>query len=183
VNGKASDWSFFLIFNQSILMLPSENELKERYSSYSNKRLLSIVHNKDQYTAQALEAAKSELAGRNLTPAEVDIFLDEREEQELAAKVAASIPLKLWEKIFFFFLWFAGWFFTGALRMNYQEDGLLLKVRQSKVYARAGFIALLLDGILSVYFDFSEFIAVGILAGFFLSFFWLEKNVVYELVE
>ena len=164
-------------------MLPSANDLKERYSSYSNKRLLSIVHNRHEYTAQALEVAKAELAGRNLTTAEVDVFLDEREEQELAAKIADSIPLRLWEKMFFFFLWFAGWFLTDALRMNYQEDGLLLKVRQSKVYARAGFIALLLDGIFSVYFGFPEFTAICMLAGFFLSFLWLEKNVVYELIE
>ena len=45
-------------------MLPSANELKERYASYSNKRLLSIVHNKHQYTTEALEIAKAELAGR-----------------------------------------------------------------------------------------------------------------------
>jgi len=164
-------------------MLPSANELKERYASYSNKRLLSIVHNKHQYTTEALEIAKAELAGRNLTTAEVDVFLDEKEEQELAAKIAASIPLKLWEKTFFFFLWFAGWFLTDALRMNYQEDGLQLKVRQSKVYARAGFIALLLDGIFGVYFGLSEWIAIVMLLGFFLVFVWMEKNVVYELVD
>ena len=157
-------------------MLPSENELKERYASYSNHRLLSIVQNKAQYTTQAVEVAKAELAGRNLSTREVDMFFDEQEAQQVVTNTYSQITLSLWEKALFFFVWFAPWFPGGGLRMNYTEGRLALKNQQSKVFALAGFISLILDGFISVYFDLGTIFTMAILPFFFLIFQWLERK-------
>ena len=157
-------------------MLPSETELKERYASYSNNRLLSIVHYRNEYTPLAVEIAKAELASRNLSIQELDVFFDELEARQVAAKTLGAVPLNLWEKMLFFFLWFTPWFLGGALRMNYDEDGLALKVTQSRTFALAGFTSLILDGIISVYFNLGSMMSIGILLVFFIVFQWLEKR-------
>ena len=157
-------------------MLPSETELKERYASYSNHRLLAIVQHKAQYTAQAVEIAKAELAGRNLSTREVDLFFDEQEAQQVVTNTYAQITLTLWEKALFFFVWFAPWIPGGGLRMNYKEDRLALRTEQSKVFALAGFISLILDGFISVYFDPGIIFTMAILPLFFLIFQWLERK-------
>jgi hypothetical protein len=164
-------------------MLPTETELRERYSSYSNKRLLSIVHNQNEYTPQALEAAKAELAGRNITSDDVDGFLDELEERKVTAKILSCIPLRSWEKALFFFVWFAPLFFGGAFRMNYSEDGLILKLKQSRVFAVAGFVSLILNTAISMTFKLNGVAPILLLAAFFVVFVWLEKKVVYELTH
>ena len=157
-------------------MLPSENELKERYASYSNHRLLSILQNKAQYTIQAVEIAKAELAGRNLSTKEVDMFFDEQEAQQLVTKTYSQISLSIWEKALFFFIWFAPLFLGGPLRMDYSEDSVALKNQQSKVFALAGFISLILDGFITVYFHLGIVFTLAILPFFFLLFQWLEKK-------
>lgn len=157
-------------------MLPSENELKERYAAYSNHRLLSIVQNKAQYTTQAVQIAKAELAGRNLSTQEVDMFFDEQEAQQVVTNTYSQITLSLWEKTLFFFVWFAPWFPRGGLRINYTEDRVGLKDQQSKVFALAGFISLILNGFISVYFDLGTIFTMAILPFFFLMFQWLERK-------
>ena len=157
-------------------MLPSKTELEERYASYSNNRLLSIVHSRNEYTELAVEIAKAELASRNLSSYELDIFYDEQEARQVAAKALAAVTLNVWEKMLFFFLWFTPSFLGGALKMNYDEDSLALKIKQSRTYALAGFISLILDGIISVYFTLGNVVSIGILILFFLTFQWLEKR-------
>lgn len=157
-------------------MLPSENELKERYASYSNYRLLAIVQSKEQYTAQAMNIAKAELARRNLSTQEIDMFFDEQALREGVTKTFPQVPLSIWEKSRFFFLWFAPWPGIGALRMSYSEESARLKNQQSKVFALGGFISLILDGFVSVYFDLSNTLSLAMLLTLFLMFQWLEKK-------
>lgn len=157
-------------------MLPSETELKERYTNYSNQRLLSIVHNTTEYTPLAVATAKAELASRNVSARELDMFYDDREAQQLAAKFLSAVSLTIWEKILFFFLWFAPWIPGGAVRMNYNEEGLALKINQSRTFAMAGFISLLLDGIICVYFNLGGVAGVGILLVLFVAFQWMQKR-------
>jgi len=157
-------------------MFPSENELKERYASYSNYRLLGIVHCREEYTPQAIEIAKAELAGRKISTRDVDNFLDREEARRIAGESLATLPLSMWEKALFFFIWFAPWFLRGAFQLNYNEDGLTLKNQQSKVFALAGFISLLLDGFITVYFDMHNVFSLAILPLLFLIFQWTEKN-------
>jgi hypothetical protein len=162
-------------------MLPTEDELRERYAAYPNNRLLLIMHNKDEYTPQALEIARAELAGRDISTADVDVFLDEQEERELAAKAIAAVPLAFAEKALFFFVWFAPWFLGRALRMNYNEDGYALKARQSHVYSLGGFVCAVACAAISVIFDVNIPAGILLIIAFFFLFVWLEKKVVYTL--
>ena len=162
-------------------MIPTVDELKERYSSYTNDRLLSVLHNKDQYTSEAVEVARAELGQRNITVEEVDGFLRQQEERQMMGKIMSCIPLKFWEKALFFFAWFSPWFIGGAIRMNYSEDGMILKLRQSQVFAIAGFISMLLDGVVTVYLNLGTASAVGVLILLFLVFIPLEKKFAYDL--
>jgi len=162
-------------------MIPTVDELKERYSSYSNDRLLSVLHNKDQYTSEAVEVARAELGQRNITVEDVDGFLRQEEERQTVEKIMACIPLKWWEKALFFFVWFAPWFLGGALRLNYHEDGMLLKGKQSHAYSIAGFVSLILDGIFSVYFNFNSISSVTALILFFTIFVAMENRATYSL--
>ena len=120
--------------------MPTETELRERYGSYSNQRLLFIVHQKKQYTQEAVEIARAELAERNISAEDLDAFYDEQEARSIAEQALAAVPLNKYEKTLFFFLWFMPWFLGRALRLNYEEDGLMLKERQSRIYALAGFV-------------------------------------------
>jgi hypothetical protein len=97
---------FFYFYPKCDVMFPSENELKERYASYSNYRLLGIVHCREEYTPQAIEIAKAELAGRKISTRDVDNFLDREEARRIAGESLATLPLSMWEKALFFFIWF-----------------------------------------------------------------------------
>jgi len=162
-------------------MLPTESELRERYATYSNNRLLSIIHNKHDYTSQALEAARAELASRDISSRDVDVFLDEQEQRELTAKLLACVPLLFWEKALFFFLWFSPWFVGGALRIRYRDDGYTLKVRQTYVFSIAGFITALVSAFIAVQFHVHAGTIVAILLVLFFVFVWAEKKVFYDL--
>lgn len=156
--------------------MPTQTELRARYGSYSNHRLLLIVHHKEQYTPEAVEIARAELAERNITAKELDIFYDDQEAQDIAAQALAAVPLNGYEKALFFFLWFMPWFLGRALRLNYEEEGLMLKERQSRVYALAGFVSLLIDGIVSVYFGFGTLYSIILLLIFYVAFQWIERR-------
>ena len=157
-------------------MMPTETELRERYGSYSNQRLLFIVHQKKQYTQEAVEIARAELAERNISAEDLDAFYDEQEARSIAEQALAAVPLNKYEKTLFFFLWFMPWFLGRALRLNYEEDGLMLKERQSRIYALAGFVSLLVDGIVSVYFALNNWFSIALLLIFYGVFYWLEKK-------
>ena len=96
-------------------MIPTADELKERYASWSNHRLLLVIHHKSQYTMEAVEIARAELGRREITTAEVDHFLSEQEARALAVRSLSRIPLSFWEKSLFFFVWFS----PGAFRLSY----------------------------------------------------------------
>ena len=157
-------------------MMPSESELRERYASYSNNRLLLIIHNKAQYTAQAVRIARAELAERNLSVEEIDIFLDEQEARQLAAKALAHACLNNREKAMFFFCWFMPWLLGRPLRLRYADDGVILKDDQSRIFATAGFVAFLLDGIVTVYFSLPNVCSIALLLFSFILFHWMEKK-------
>lgn len=156
--------------------MPSESELKERYASYSSDRLLLIMHNKAQYTAQAVKIARAELADRDLSVADIDIFLDEQEARQLAAKALAHVSLTTRDKAVFFFLWFVPWFLGRNLQINYGDPAMMLKDNQGRIFATAGFVAFLLDGIVSVYFRLPGVFTIAFAMFSFMLFHWIEKK-------
>lgn len=161
-------------------MFPHKSDLHKRYSTYSTERLLSIFYNRGQYTDEALEVVKSELGRRKITSHDVDLYLDEQEEKKRAARAHSYIPLTFWEKSLFFFAWFAPWFLGKPFRLNYSDDGYLLKARQSAIFARAGFAFLMLDSFATVYFNLGKLISIAVLVLFFLIFCAAEKQFSYE---
>lgn len=162
-------------------MLPSVDELKERYSSWSNGRLLSVLLNKEEYTREAVEVARAELGQRNVTTEEVDLFLREQEEQELMSRMLSCVPLKFWEKALFFFFWFTPWFLARAFHMNYSEDGYALKAKQGQVFSVAGFISLLAVAAVTIYFNFSNTVSALLLVCVFLVFCRVERKIEYVI--
>ena len=142
---------------------------------------MSIVYRKEEYTLQAIELVKAELDRRNVGAHEVDIFLDELEEKQLAGKALSRIPLAPWEKALFFFIWFAPLILGGAALASYRIDGFLLKVRQARTFALAGFTFLLLDVFVSIYSDFGALESIVLQILFFVLFYWFEKRIEYDL--
>lgn len=157
-------------------MMPSESELRERYASYSSDRLLLIILNRAQYTHEAVKVARAELAGRNLSVADIDIFLDEQEARLLAAKALAHVSLSHREKALFFFLWFIPWFLGRGSHVDYGDPAFMLKDNQSRIFATAGFVAFLLDGIVSVYFRLPGVFSIAFLLPSFALFYSIEKK-------
>ena len=68
-------------------MLPSAEELRERYASWSDRQLLSVILFKGQYTSQAVEIARRELGRRSITADDIDMFLHEQEEKRKMEKL------------------------------------------------------------------------------------------------
>lgn len=151
-------------------MIPTADELKERYASWSNHRLLLVIHHKSQYTAEAVEIARAELGRREITAAEVDHFLSEQEARALAVGSLSRIPLSFWEKSLFFFVWFS----SGAFRPSYNLKGLVLKEKQSHVFSVAGFICLLVDAVVTVHLKLAIAQSALLLLCLFVMFMCLE---------
>ena len=162
-------------------MLPSVDELKERYSSWSNGRLLGVLHNKEEYTAEAIEVARAELGQRNITTDDVDVFLEEMEQRRMAVNIRSSTPLTFGEKARYFFFWFVPLFLGRSFRIHYRKDGFLMKDKQSHSFAIAGFAFLLLVGIVTVYFQLRMIASGGIFIMLFLLFVRIERRFTYDL--
>lgn len=149
-------------------MLPSTEELKSRYASWSNRKLLAVIHYKKQYTSEAVEIARQELGQRNITTDDVDAFLQEQEQKMRRDKMLSSVSLKFWEKVRCFFLWF--------LPSLSPKRGFTLKEQQSQTFSIAGFISLFVDAFIIYHFKKPVIAGVAILILFFLIFSWYEKQ-------
>jgi len=119
------------------------NDLAERYAKFSNNQLLEILEHKDEYTTEAIIVLQDEIDKRKLGVHEIEQFTTEKKIKSIIAEEKASISLVLWEKIFFYFIWFLPVFINAAIGMNYLEDGMLTKLRQSRFFRLAGFVSML----------------------------------------
>jgi hypothetical protein len=168
-------------------MLPTKDELKERYASYPDDRLLAILYNREEYTAEALEVAQAEVESRKITDVQVKTFVTEKNEEfELQAvhqKILSWVPLQLWEKLFFFFVWFAPVFMGFAFRANYAEDGMVLKLKQSKVFAIAGFISTLLTTAIAISLDLGQTASYIVYFLMPVIFYFIELQIKYNVEQ
>lgn len=153
-------------------MLPDRNELAKRYAKLSNDELLQILYEKDDYTAEAMEAVQIEINKRQIGAHELSTFAAEKETINTIAAENALVPLALWEKVLFFFTWFAPWFLVGAFNMNYVEDGLEMKSIQSRFFRIGGFISLFAVGFLSVWLELGNVSGFGLLFLLFGATYW-----------
>ncbi len=150
-------------------MLPSRKELKERYAQWSNKELLFVLHHKHQYTPEAADVARAELGQRKITSEEVDRFLNDLEHERNTKKILSSVSLTFFEKIRCFFLWFVP-------NLSLANRGFLLKERQSRAYAIAGYISFFVSGFMIIHFRLPYLLMGCLLPLLFAIFYWCEKQ-------
>lgn len=162
-------------------MQPTREELRNRYAAYSVKRLLTIVHRKYEYTDEAVDIARAELATRDISVRDVDLFLDEVDAQSRTQSAGAYIPMTLGEKAILFFAWVL--FIASGFQRSYLKEGLLLKYEQSQSFALAGFISMIIDGIIITLLKLGPVHFVLVLAALFFCFLWIERQIKYELSE
>lgn len=162
-------------------MFPSEEELRERYSTWSTYSLLSVLHNKGQYTPLAIEVARAELGEREVTTAEVDAFLQHQEDMEIEKRIMECFHLTFWEKALSFFVWFTPWFLERGFKSTDGRYGIMAKARQSRFFSIAGFVSALMDAFLSTYFSLSTRMSILLLIFFFVIFCWRETKFAYDL--
>jgi hypothetical protein len=161
-------------------MLPSKQELAQQYSNFSDQKLLDILYTKEEYRPEAVEAVIEELKKREISTEKTADYIQDKEVKKIIAAENAQIPLPLYQKIFFFFGWFIPFFFGNAYRLNYQEDGMYKKLRQSKWYSFAGVIALFLTTFFAVAFDHGNLLSIGILVSLFCGFYFFEENILSQ---
>jgi hypothetical protein len=143
--------------------------------------LLSVLHNKGQYTPLAVEVARAELGQRNVTTGEVDAFLQRVEELEIARRALSAVHLTFWEKALSFFMWFAPWIHERAFKSRRNDGRLLIKIKQSRLFSFGGFVSALVDASITTYFHLSYRTCMFLLLFFFLIFCWRETKVSYDL--
>ena len=152
------------------------NDLAERYAKLSNNQLLEILEHKDEYTTEAIMVLQNEIDKRKLSEYEIEQFATEKKVKSIIAEEKALVSLVLWEKLFFYLTWFLPGFISAALGMNYWEDGMLTKLRQSRFFRIAGFVSLVL-AFIELSMGFSDFIIYSLLFIFFWVSNWIDKVV------
>jgi hypothetical protein len=161
-------------------MFASKTELSARYAQYPTNRLIGILFEKDQYEPEAVKIAHLELLQRKVNLGDaIDQYLDQKETDRLNAEKAAAAQLSLFEKVLFFFLWLAPLF--RALMLNYKEDGMEEKIRQSHFFSRLGFCSFIVTGVLAILIDLSTFQSVALLLILFLLTRYADKKRVHPL--
>jgi hypothetical protein len=158
-------------------MTPSKEELASRYQKLPDQKLLDIIHHKNDYRPEALDAAIEELKQRNTSTESVTRYVESKKDHQVRKEENAKVPLPLHMRMLFFFAWFITIFFGSAYRLNYHEDGMLKKLRQSSFYSITGIVSLAITTFLAVAFDMPNLASIGVLAGLFCVFYVLEEYV------
>jgi hypothetical protein len=156
-------------------MQPKE-ELDKLYSTFSDRQLLDIVNEKDQYTETAVQVATQEIRRRNLNETHFKDYSDTIVMEAKIAEHVASIELTFFEKLKFFFIWIMPFFIEVGIRMNLAEAGLKTKVKQSRIFSLLGFLTFMLAGFLAVIFNHSDFESISIWILFFVLTYFIEKK-------
>lgn len=162
-------------------MFPSEEELKERYSTWSTHNLLSVLHNKGQYTPLAVEVARAELGERNVTTSVVDAFLQRQQDLEIEKTIMQCFHLTFWEKALSFFVWFTPFFLERAIKATDGRYTIMAKARQSRFFSIAGFVSALMDAFFTTYFNLPPRLSILLFVLFFVIFCWRETKFSYDL--
>jgi hypothetical protein len=154
------------------------NDLAERYAKLSNSQLLEILEHKEEYTTEAIIVLQNEIDKRKLGEHEIEQITTEKKIKSIIAEEKASISLVLWEKLFFYFIWFLPSFINAAIGMNYLKDGLLTKLQQSRFFRIAGFVSMLALTFTELTLESRDFIIIiSLLFIFFGISYWIDKVV------
>src|ERR1700749_3005895 len=115
----------------------TKEDLQSKYAGLSNQALMGILEHKADYTELAIEVATKELEGRKITPADIQSYEQEKADKVVASYENAIVDLPAWQKIMFY-IPFIGGFVHRAYKMNFHEDGSLLKIKQSAYFTYTG---------------------------------------------
>ncbi len=156
--------------------MQTREELAKLYSTFSDRQLLDIINEKDQYTSIALIAATEEIQKRNLKEEHLASYVETKNLEAKVAEHVASIELTFLEKLLYFVMWFLPFFIGIATRMNLAEAGLKTKVKQSKLFSTLGFLTLIPTGFVAVLLHLSDFGSIVIWLMFFVLTYYIEKK-------
>lgn len=111
---------------------------------------MEILDNTFDYTELAVTLAIQELSSRNISEDEVKNYKDQQVEK-LNTFISRNITddLNLLQKILFFFIWFP--LFNFAFKMNFKDDGYVLKLRQANYYSLSGFVSMFATAFMSMH--------------------------------
>ena len=152
----------------------TKDELAKHYATLTDRQLLDILNEKDQYTDIAIQAALGEMQKREIEPEQVEEYYEVLASEKEVMDQIALIELTLIEKVKFYFLWLLP-FMGSAIRMNYAEQGLKTKVKQSKVFSIMGFLMVFPAAILEFTNDYESAISIGLWILLFIPTYKIEK--------
>jgi hypothetical protein len=152
----------------------TREELQQTYSKLPTEKLLEILDRKFDYTELAVSVALEELGSRKVSEEEIKNYKTEQiNKVETFIKKNISDDLTLLQKNLFYFLWLP--ILNFAFKMNFGQDGYVLKLKQANYYSLLGFIFFMVAGIVSVIFDLSDLSSLAIwILGFVQSYFFDE---------
>jgi hypothetical protein len=152
----------------------TREDLQQTYSKMLTEKLLEILDRKFDYTELAVSVALEELGSRKVSEEEIKDYKTEQVNNlNTFIKRNISDDLTLVQKNLFYFLWLP--ILNFAFKMNFKEDGYLLKLKQANYYSLSGFLFFMISGIISVAFDLSDISSLAIwIFGFLPSYFFDE---------
>jgi hypothetical protein len=153
----------------------SREDLEKRYATLSNDQLMDIIEKKFDYTELAVTIAFEELSRRKISEDDVKKYKDSKIEQVETFIVRNIVDdLTLIQKNLFFFIWIP--LLNFPFKRNFSDDGFVLKLKQANYYSWLGFGFFMLDGIISAYFDFSNWTSLIIWILTFLLAYTYDEN-------
>lgn len=145
----------------------SKESLQEKYSEMSAEELMNIIDNKFDYTDLAVTVAIEELAKRKPTEDDIKNYKDKIIESfDTFISKNIEVDLNNFQKLFFYIIWFP--IITYPIKANYRDGDYALKLRQANYYSLAGFISLVVAGLLSLPLEASNFLSFIMWFAFFI---------------
>lgn len=141
--------------------MPSKTELEKRYADYSNEQLLDLLNERESYTELAVGVASEEVKRRHLSEQDIkDYVAAKYRKAELYIEKNIHDELSLFLKSLFYFCWVP--VLTFPFKLNFQEDGAILKLKQLNFYSFSGFVFCSIGAVCIWLFKFQLLSAIGI---------------------
>ncbi|NCD71894.1 hypothetical protein [Mucilaginibacter agri] len=153
----------------------TKEDLQAKYATYSTAQLLDLIDHKFDYTELAVSIAIEELSKRNVSEEDIKEYKESKVEN-VATYIRKNIvdDLTLLQKNVFYFLWVP--FVRGAIKMNFHDDGSILKLKQANYYQFYGFIFFLIAGVISVKFDLDVWATAAVWILFFIPTYLFDES-------
>lgn len=154
----------------------SKEEIQKRYSSFSDKDILEIIANKNDYTEVAISVAYEELNKRNIALEDAESYSQEVKEEK--KRIIENKRLGFISKLFYYLFSFTGMGFLTAYlnREDYKKKGSVYKGKQILYYSLFG-VGFMFFSIFSSFFEPLKAVALIILPITFIAALLLENKI------